>query len=772
MAAVDLGIARYREARLEQDPSKQTPEIRLISDLMGALVPALEQLQTDTMDLKPMKGASIWGYPILSMDADRLALLTLVTMINMADTTDIKYLDVCLAVGNAVKIEREFDLIKKTNKDVFRTIMNYKRTDKTHIVKAVRKRAGIVDEPWDKQQRVHVGAILVETAITNTTAFDYHKFFSNGRYHSSITLCKEVKAVLESMHGECELLRPFHLPMVVKPGPRRINDQAGGGYRYTKTNLVKGEDPVLQDSEIVVGAINAIQDTGYQIKSEVLQTYVRAWESGGGFGDMPTASPVALPVIPKDMDTNKEVKREWKAQARRIHDLNNRTNAKRKGALHKLWIANKFKDRKVLYFPAQFDWRSREYPLPSHLHPQADDPARALLTFSEGKPLGEHGLKWLGIHLANCYGYDKLGITERINALHSNGLNEIQCWVRDPVKFDSWKEKDKPWQALAAAYEYIAALDSRDPTGFISHLPVAVDGTCNGLQHFSAIGLDPVGAIATNLLDGLVPNDIYVQVCNEVNAIIEEDCRECDPNPDRYPCWAWKGRVDRKTVKRAVMTTPYGVTKQGIREQFVVDGHTDDLAGSVSVNACYLRDVVYDAIGSVVVAAREYMDWLRTVATIASSSNHKLHWTTPAGFKVKQAYLKDRECRVVTTLQEIYLRVPVNDWLINSRRQVNGLPPNFIHSLDAAHMMLTVVAAKQQGINSFQMIHDSYATHAADMERFSYILRDEFVKMHEQLPLWSFKEQIEQACKIELPPPPPQGSFDLSKVRTSRHFFS
>jgi DNA-directed RNA polymerase len=220
------------------------------------------------------------------------------------------------------------------------------------------------------------------------------------------------------------------------------------------------------------------------------------------------------------------------------------------------------------------------------------------------------------------------------------------------------------------------------------------------------------------------------------------------------------------------MTTPYGVTKQGIREQFVADGHTDDLEGSISVNACYLRDVVYDAIGSVVVAAREYMDWLRTVATIASVNNHKLCWTTPAGFRVRQAYLKDRSFQVTTTLQRIYLKVPINDWLINSRRQMNGLPPNYIHSLDAAHMMLTVAAAKKEDIHSFQMIHDSYATHAGHMERFNQILREQFVSMHEQLPLWKFKKEIEESCKIELPPPPPQGSFDLKNVLTSRHFFS
>lgn len=35
------------------------------------------------------------------------------------------------------------------------------------------------------------------------------------------------------------------------------------------------------------------------------------------------------------------------------------------------------------------------------------------MKFAEGKPLGERGLRWLKIHLANLYGYDKASFDDR-----------------------------------------------------------------------------------------------------------------------------------------------------------------------------------------------------------------------------------------------------------------------------------------------------------------------------------------------------------------------
>jgi len=46
----------------------------------------------------------------------------------------------------------------------------------------------------------------------------------------------------------------------------------------------------------------------------------------------------------------------------------------------------------VFYFPSNLDFRGRVYPIPPYLHHLGSDLSRGLLTFAEGKPLGERGI--------------------------------------------------------------------------------------------------------------------------------------------------------------------------------------------------------------------------------------------------------------------------------------------------------------------------------------------------------------------------------------------
>lgn len=49
-----------------------------------------------------------------------------------------------------------------------------------------------------------------------------------------------------------------------------------------------------------------------------------------------------------------------------------------------------------------------------------DDLSRSLLMFDEAKPLGERGLRWMKIHAANLYGYDKANFDDRVAWSESN----------------------------------------------------------------------------------------------------------------------------------------------------------------------------------------------------------------------------------------------------------------------------------------------------------------------------------------------------------------
>jgi DNA-directed RNA polymerase len=64
------------------------------------------------------------------------------------------------------------------------------------------------------------------------------------------------------------------------------------------------------------------------------------------------------------------------------------------------------------------------------------------------------------------------------------------------------------------------------------------------------------------------------------------------------------------------------------------------------------------------------------------------------------------------------------------KRQRTAFPPNFVHSLDGSHMMMTAVACKRQGLN-FAGVHDSYWTHACDVDTMNKILREKFVELYD-----------------------------------------
>lgn len=82
-----------------------------------------------------------------------------------------------------------------------------------------------------------------------------------------------------------------------------------------------------------------------------------------------------------------------------------------------------------------------------------------------------------------------------------------------------WAESDEPWQTLASCIEINNALKSPNTEKYLSSFPVHQDGSCNGLQHYAALGRDQSGAESVNLQSANTPKDIYSDVVNMVNNI-------------------------------------------------------------------------------------------------------------------------------------------------------------------------------------------------------------------------------------------------------------
>lgn len=71
-------------------------------------------------------------------------------------------------------------------------------------------------------------------------------------------------------------------------------------------------------------------------------------------------------------------------------------------------------------------------------------------------------------------------------------------------------ESEEPWQTLAGCMEIRNALQCPEGAeNYISHFPVHQDGSCNGLQHYAALGRDAAGAYSVNLSPCEKPQDVY-----------------------------------------------------------------------------------------------------------------------------------------------------------------------------------------------------------------------------------------------------------------------
>nr|XP_034890006.1 DNA-directed RNA polymerase 2A-like [Populus alba] len=122
--------------------------------------------------------------------------------------------------------------------------------------------------------------------------------------------------------------------------------------------------------------------------------------------------------------------------------------------------------------------------------------------------------------------------------------------------------------------------------------------------------------------------------------------RDAQKDPDVFPdalrAKELINQVDRKLVKQTVMTSVYGVTYSGARDQIKrrlkERGITED--SDIFGCSCYAAKVTLTALGEMFEAARSIMNWLGDCAKIIASENEPVRWTTPLGLPVVQPYRK------------------------------------------------------------------------------------------------------------------------------------
>ncbi|CAD5217225.1 unnamed protein product [Bursaphelenchus okinawaensis] len=459
----------------------------------------------------------------------------------------------------------------------------------------------------------------------------------------------------------------------------------------------------------------------------------------------------------------------------------NETNSLWYWLMYRLVLARHFRDE-MLYFPHNMDFRGRVYPISPHLNHMGDDINRSLLKFARGKPMGKKGFEWLKLHCINLTGLMKRQSVEERLAYAEENLGTIIDSAENPWNGTKWwMSSEDPWQTLAACMEIRDVISSGIRSeNYVSHLPIHQDGSCNGFQHYAAMGRDLKGAAEVNLLPSDRPADIYSSVAARVE---QKRLQHEESDDEKLRALARDLRdhlpqeMPRKVIKQTVMTTVYGVTRYGavlqVKKQLKALGIPGEKLGKFTT---YIADMTLDSLNESFQASMQMKDWFRSCVSVAVKLMRPIEWTTPLGLPVAQPYVKAARKHNKLCLMPIL------------SKQTNAFPPNFVHSLDSTHMMLTALNCKKHGL-TFAAVHDCFWTHSCDVDKMNEICREQFINLHSS----PIVENLANDLRVTFMPPSllrlldlkslnefeqkltpniEKGELDLNCIKDSIYFFS
>lgn len=538
-----------------------------------------------------------------------------------------------------------------------------------------------------------------------------------------------------------------------------------------------------QDLTIEYECVNALQKTPWQVNVFVLETVRACWDSGQEWIGLPPRD--ALPISPYPFSRepkylNEEELQEFKvfkAKRNAVYTANAKNMSKRIQVERTLQLAEEYAKAENFWFVWQCDFRGRKYPVESFLSPQNADYSKALLEFSRSAVInnGEEA-QWLAIHGANVFGVDKVSLEDREMWAYMNANKAIDV-LNDPFSNKWWQEADKPWQALAWCKEWAEYNIARaNGESYETRLPCASDGSCNGLQHLSAMLRDLEGGKAVNLTPSDEPQDIYADVAKRATELLEEDGSEMAMHLLNIG-------ICRKLTKRSVMIVPYSGTRHACRD-YIMEALEDKCTGNNPWGddffeaSMVLSGFVWQAIGDVIVSAFSAMQYIKDVAKLYVDNGIPFTWTTPTNLIVRQFYTDRKSKRIKTHIAGSLVALRYYEDMgdkIDSRKTLSGASPNFVHSLDAAALTMTVHECLKDGILDYAMVHDSYGTHSPNMPRLNQRLREAFVVMYQEhdVLLNLYEDAVVSLPEGTLvPAPPSKGDLDLTQVLQSDYFFA
>lgn len=410
---------------------------------------------------------------------------------------------------------------------------------------------------------------------------------------------------------------------------------------------------------------------------------------------------------------------------------------------------------KEFYQYVDADYRGRIYYRESFINYQGKDIERGMLKFSKSKILDEEGLYYLAVHTACCFNqsYSKDDIPnwceeDYKTSLEQEGLDDISVdkmsiddrvrWVLNNQEFieNTWKNRtihekaEKPVSFLACCKEFCAFWCTSSEGGvYTTNLPIPIDGSNNGWQHLAAISKDYEAGKLVGLVPVNIPKDFYVQTAKALKS--------------RMPEWFESRDIPMKHIrkgisKRGSMTRAYSAGHLAIALNMYADCYAEGFHSKYNISMSDCNDLSFNlikAIDEVCPGPLETMSYLQSLASyiVTDLNEPVIQWTTPSGFPVTYENYVMEDIKWKSWISDMRIEHVGNEPRLIYGKKIpspggfaSGISPNFIHSMDAAHM--AIIVANWDG--EFAAIHDSFSTHARDVRPLLELTKDVFIKMY------------------------------------------
>ena len=605
-------------------------------------------------------------------------------------------------------------------------------------------------KPWGRANRIKLGGWLLDCIMQSSGWFTKDMQQEGRKRVQYVVPTPEFLEIKDAVMRDAELFSPLAWPMLIEPNDW-THEKCGG---YILNEVMKGHDMVRRSDRTCIQGerpiefLNRIQKVAYRLNPFIVGVAEELDRLERAVGKFLPIIHHDLPPKPVDIATNKEARHNYNRQAAEVYNLQAQEFKKSCRTRMTMEAVERFKDKDKFFIPWSFDYRGRAYPIPAFLTPQDTDFGKSLLRFAEEAKINKDAEKWLAFQVATTYGRDKDTIEDRLDWVKNNThiISMVAC---DPIRhIHEWENAAEPWQFLAACDEYYHCIliKDRTTTGGI----VATDATCSGLQILAGLARDKSTASLVNVIPSTKPQDAYAVVANTAAPFCPNSIRN---------------HMDRKVVKRVVMTVPYnakpfsnrGYIKDALKEKGI-EIDKDDLTKTVVA--------VRNAMDEVVPGPMAVMSWIESeVANAIDRGKTKLTWTTPSGFVVNQKLMKKETVYIKLQLMgDCKLTVATQDSdKVDKQHHKNATAPNLIHSLDASLLHFSALAFDAP----IALIHDSVLCRATDMELLSFIVRKTYMHLFaEHDYLQDFATQIEAETD-----PPIIGDLEPESVIESTYFF-